>query len=78
MQLLEIERELSGANGEAAMLRYDHQLEMLDGRLADALQLGLAPDDYTKAEQLKKAVLIARKLLRLSVQRENPPAGGAV
>ena len=65
MNLLEIENELTGPDGEAAMQRYDQMLASLDKRIANALQAGLAPDDYSAAEQLKNAVLIARKLLRL-------------
>ena len=66
MNLLDIEKELAGPDGEAAMQRYDLMLIGLDRRIADALQAGLAPDDYSAAEQLKNAVLLARKLLRLS------------
>lgn len=66
MNLLEIENELTAPDGEAAMQRYDQMLASLDTRIANALQAGLAPDDYLAAEQLKNAVLIARKLLRLA------------
>ena len=66
MNLLDIENELTGPDGEAAMQRYDQMLASLDTRIGDALQAGLAPDDYSTAEQLKNAVLIARKLLRLA------------
>ena len=66
MNLLDIENELTGPDGEAAMQRYDQMLASLDTRIANALQTGLAPDDYSTAEQLKNAVLIARKLLRLA------------
>ena len=66
MNLLEIENELTGPDGEAAMKRYDQVLAGLDARIADALQVGLAPDEYANAEQLKNAVLLARKLLRLA------------
>ena len=66
MNLLDIENELAGPDGEAAMQRYDQMLAGLDARIANALQAGLAPDDYSAAEQLKNAVLLARKLLRLA------------
>ena len=66
MNLLDIEKELAGPDGEAAMQGYDLMLAKLDARLADALQGGLAPEDYSAAEQLKNAVLLARKLLRLA------------
>ena len=67
MNLLEIEKELAGENGKEAMLRYDGMLAELDGRIASALAEGLPPDEYSDAEQLKNAVLLARKLLRLAV-----------
>ena len=66
MNLLAIENELTGPDGEAAMKGYDQVLASLDARIANALQTGLAPDDFTAAEQLKNAVLLARKLLRLA------------
>ena len=68
MNLLEIEKELAGENGKAAMLRYDGMLAELDSRIASALAEGLPPDEYTNAEQLKNAVLLARKVLRLSLR----------
>jgi hypothetical protein len=67
-QLLDIEKELSGPNGQAAMEGYDQILVNLDERLARNLREGLPPDEYTAAEELKKAVLLARKLLRLEVR----------
>ena len=67
MNLMEIEKELAGENGNTAMQRYDDKLAELDNRIASALAEGLPPDEYTNAEQLKNAVLIARKLLRLAV-----------
>ena len=66
MNLLEIENELTGSDGEAVMQHYDQMLASLDKRIADALQAGLAPEEFLSAEQLKNAVLIARKLLRLA------------
>ena len=66
MLLLDIEKELNGPDGEAAMQRYDKVLLNLDERLAAALSEGLPPNEYSNAEQLKKAVLLARKLLRLA------------
>jgi len=67
-QLLEIERELSAPNGEEAMLRYDQVLLRLDERIATALREGLPREEYEKAERLKEAVLVTRKLLRLAVR----------
>ncbi len=66
MDLLEIEKELNGPDGEAAMQRYDQMLADLGIRIANELQVGLAPDEYSAAEQLKNAVLLARKLLRIT------------
>lgn len=66
IQLLDIEKELAGPDGQAALEKYDQTLVVLDGRLADALRQGLSPDDYSAAENLQKAVVIARKLLRLA------------
>ncbi len=68
IQLLDIEKELTGPDGAAALERYDQTLLALDARLADGLRLGLPPDEYAAAEELKKAVVIARKLLRLAVR----------
>ena len=69
IRLLEIEKELAGPEAEAALLRYDGQLEALDGRLREALASGLPPEEYGDAEDLKDAVEIARKILRLTVKR---------
>ena len=74
MKLLELEKELAGADGAEKMRQYDDVLLALDKRLADALQAGLPPGEYAKAEQLKEAVVVARKLLRLEV-RENEAQG---
>lgn len=71
MQLLDIEKDLSGQNAETEMLRYDGQLVALDVRLKAALSEGLPPDEYAGAEQLKDAVEIARKLLRLAVKKSD-------
>ena len=69
IQLLEIERELSGPDGEEAMQRHDQVLARLDARIADALREGLPKEEYEKTERLKEAVLVARKLLRLAVRK---------
>ena len=74
MKLLELEKELAGEDGVAKMKQYDDVLLALDARLANALQAGLPPGEYAKAEQLKEAVVVARKLLRLEV-RENVAQG---
>jgi hypothetical protein len=69
IQLLGIEKELSGPNGQAVMEGYDKVLLALDERLSEGLRQGLPPAEYTAAEQMQKAVLIARKLLRLAVRQ---------
>ena len=68
MQLLEIEKELSGPDGDAAMSRHDAILVGLEDRIAEAMRAGLAPDDYSRVEQLREANLVARKILRISAR----------
>jgi hypothetical protein len=70
MQLLELERELSGAERDAALARHDAILANLDARMNEALREGLPPDEFARVEQLREATLVARKILRLSA-REN-------
>ena len=74
MKLLELEEELAGEDGVAKMKQYDEVLLALDNRLAGEMQKGMPPGEYAKAEQLKEAVVVARKLLRLEV-RENGAQG---
>ncbi len=69
IQLLEIERELGGPDGEAAMRRHDAVLAALDARLGAALAAGVPPGEFGRAQTLQDAVVIARKLLRLTVRR---------
>ncbi len=69
MELLTIEKELAGAEGEAALERYDEQLVALGARLRRALDGGLAPAEFATCEPLAEAVTIARKLLRLQVRK---------
>jgi len=68
MELLEIEKELKGADREAALARYDAVLVALSERLQEALRTGLAPADFAQCEPLGEAVTVARKLLRLQVR----------
>ena len=68
MQLLEMEKELSGADRDAALSRYDAVLAGLERRIAEALRAGLPPDDFSRVEQLREANLVARKILRISVR----------
>ncbi len=69
IQLLELERELSGPNRETAMRRHDAVLAALDARLSAALLEGMAPGEYDRARILQEAVITARKLLRLTVRK---------
>lgn len=68
MQLLELERELSGAERDVALARHDAILANLDARIGEALREGLPPDDFSRVEQLREATLVARKILRLSAR----------
>ena len=68
MELLEIEKELAGPDRENAMAGYDRTLVALDERLTEALRAGVPPAEYPRHEELQKAVVIARKLLRLQVR----------
>ncbi len=69
IQLLEIERELSGPDSEAVMRRHDAVLASLDVRLGNALAAGLVPDEFERAGKLREAVVLARKLIRLTVRK---------
>ena len=68
MQLLEIERELGGAESAAALARHDAVLAGLESRIAEAMRKGSPPDDFSRVEQLREANLVARKILRLSAR----------
>ena len=68
MQLLEIEKELSGTESEAALAKHDAVLAALDERIAEAMRVGLPPDEYSRVEQLREANLVARKILRISAR----------
>lgn len=69
MELLQIEKELSGPSRMEALAKYDEQLVALGARLDAALAEGLPPDDFARCEGLGEAVVIARKLLRLHVKK---------
>ncbi len=69
IQLLEIERELSGPNREEAMRRHDAVLASLDERLGRALAEGIPPGEFERARALQDVVVTARKLLRLTVRK---------
>ena len=68
VMLMELERELAGPGREAALARYDAVLAGLDRRIGEAMKSGLPPDEYSKAEELKEANVLARKILRLTVR----------
>ena len=68
LRLLEIEKELVGPNKDAALARYDKVLADLSARLDAALKAGLPPDEFPRAEALKEANTLARKILRLTVR----------
>ncbi len=68
LRLLEIEKELAGPNKDAALARYDKVLADLAARLDVALKAGLPPDEFPRAEALKEANTLARKILRLTVR----------
>lgn len=80
IKLLEIEHELTGSNSEEALARYDAILLNLDSRISEQLNMGLQPEDFARAEKLKEANIIARKLLRLAVKEGNsvPSASSGV
>ena len=66
--LLEIEKELAGPDAETHLARSDAVLVALERRLMAALKEGLPPDEYPKAEALREANTLARKILRLTVR----------
>ena len=67
LQLLALERELSGPGAQEALARHDAVLLGLENRIADALREGVSPEEFPKVEQLREANTIARKILRLAV-----------
>ena len=66
--LLEIERELAGPEKDSALARYDAVLVALDRRLEAAMKEGIPPDEFPRAEELREANTLARKILRLTVR----------
>lgn len=68
VRLLDIERELAGPGKEAALARYDQTLADLSARIEGVLSAGLSPDAFPRVEALKEAVVLARKILRLTVR----------
>lgn len=68
IRLLDIEHELAGPDAMAALARYDAVLAALATRLDAAMAAGLPPDEFPRAETLKEANILARKILRLTVR----------
>ena len=68
LRLLELEKELAGPEKDAALARYDAVLAALDARIEEAMKKGMPPGEYPKAELLKEANVLARKILRLTVR----------
>ena len=67
-RLLEIEKELAGPDAESYLVRYDATLASLGRRLEAAMKEGLPPEEFPKAEALREANTLARKILRLTVR----------
>ena len=68
VMLLELEKELAGPERISALAKYDAVLVALERRLEAAMKEGLPPEEYPKAEALKEANTLARKILRLTVR----------
>jgi hypothetical protein len=65
---LEIEKELAGPDAERHLARYDAVLVALERRLGAAMKEGMPPEEYPKAEALREANTLARKILRLTAR----------
>ena len=68
VHLLEIEKELAGPGKNAALAKYDAVLAALERRLDAAMRGGMPPEEYSNAETLREANVLARKILRLTVR----------
>ena len=66
--LLEIEKELAGPDAERHLARYDAMLVALERRLMAAMKEGLPPEEFPRAEALREANTLARKILRLTAR----------
>ena len=66
--LMEIEKELAGPDAERYLARYDAVLVALERRLGAAMKEGLPTEEYPKAEALREANTLARKILRLTAR----------
>ena len=68
MKLMDIEQQLAGPDRQAALECYDETLRGLGQRLAQALQQGVPPEEFSALSALNEATTLSRKLLRLTVQ----------
>ena len=68
VMLMELERELSGPDRDAALARHDALLARLNERIESAMRSGLPPDEFAKVDALKEANVLARKILRLTAR----------
>lgn len=68
VRLLQIEKDLSGPEKDAALAHYDAVLVGLDKRIGAAMKEGLSPEEYARVEALREANTLARKILRLTVR----------
>ncbi len=71
--LLEIEKELAGADRREALRRHDAVLASLDKRISEAMDAGLSAEEYRKVQNLRETNVLARKLLRLAVREADEP-----
>ena len=69
VRLLQIEKDLSGPEKDAALARYDAVLVGLDKRIGAAMKEGLSPEEYARVEALREANTLARKILRLTARQ---------
>lgn len=65
MELLEIEKELAGPDGDEALARYDAVLTGLGARVKAAMDAGLGRAEFDRCAALADATTLARKLIRL-------------
>ncbi len=68
LQMLEIERELTGEHAQEALEKYDAILVGLDERLKRVLTQGLPPDEFPKCQALAEVCTTARKILRIAMK----------
>ncbi|MBR0459994.1 MAG: hypothetical protein IJJ26_12210 [Victivallales bacterium] len=68
LQMLEIERELTGEHAQEALEKYDAILLDLDARLKRAMNQGLPPSIFPKCQALSEVCPTARKILRIAMK----------